>query len=273
MPAKYGDLSKKGDDLFKKGFEHEHHKLEICSKSDGFEFTTKGALKGGAISSSHEMKMNKLCPLGGKLKATFTPGNDSMACEYEYTKVAKLTACFSVPMNGMPVPAPKELKANWSNEKAHLNVSSNLGDKVNIDATVDLKHCLFGAKLGLDAKSFGLNSKELALHHANGNMNCTVKSSLNNDFNAVCHNQISPSFALATSCTYNSKGTSLAVAGQQKACCGTTNSFKLANNGRFAISHCTPYNNSSKLTISGEFDATNMAAGNHKIGAGLKFDL
>merc|ERR1711887_499635 len=100
-------------------------------------------------------------------------------------------------MNGMPVPAPKEIKANWSNEKAHLNLSSNLGDKLNVDATVDLKHCVFGAKLGLDAKSFGLNSKELALQHA--------------------------------------------------------------NNGRFAISHCTPYNNPSKLTISGEFDATNMA--------------
>jgi len=37
MPVKYSDLSKKGDDLFNKGFEHAHYKLEFASKSDGFE--------------------------------------------------------------------------------------------------------------------------------------------------------------------------------------------------------------------------------------------
>merc|ERR1711879_922048 len=137
MPVKYGDLSKKADDLFKKGFEHEHHKLEISSKSSGCEFTTKGALKGGAISSSHEMKLNDLCPLGGKLKATFTPGKDSAACEYEYSKVAKVTACFALPLNGCPVPKVNEVKVNWSNDKAHLNVASDLGNKLAVDVTAD----------------------------------------------------------------------------------------------------------------------------------------
>jgi len=273
MPAKYGDLSKKADDLFKKGFEHEHYKVEVASKSDGCEFTTKGALKGGAVAASHEMKLNKLCPLGGKLKATFAPGKDAAACEYEYSKGAKLTACFSVPLNGCPVPKVNEVKVNWSNDKAHLNVASNLGDKLNVDATVDLKHLNFGAKLGIDAKSFGISSKELAFNVAKGNLNSTMKTSLNNDFNAVFHNQVSDKFALATSCTYNSKGTSLAIAGKAAGCCGTTNAFKLANNGRFAVSHCTPFMSASKLTVSGEFDATNFAAGNHKIGAGLKFDF
>lgn len=273
MPVKYGDLSKKADDLFKKGFEHEHHKLEICSKSSGCEFTTKGALKGGAISSSHEMKLNDICPLGGKLKATFAPGKDSAACEYEYNKVAKVTACFALPLNGCPVPKVNEVKVNWSNDKAHLNVASDLGNKLAVDVTADLKHLNFGAKLGIDAKSFALTSKELAVNIVKGNLNMTAKTSLNNDFNTVFHNQVSSGFAMATSCTYNSKGTTLAIAGKAAGCCGTTNAFKLANNGRFAVSHCTPAFAGSKLTVSGEFDATNFAAGNHKVGAGLKFDF
>lgn len=273
MPVKYGDLSKKGDDLFKKGFEHEHYKVEFASKSDGFEFTTKGALKGGAISSSHECKMSCPCVPGMTIKSTFTPGKDSIANELEYKKGAKLTACFSTPMNGMPVPNVSEVKVNWSNAQAHVNASSNLGNKLNIDAVVDAKHMHIGAKLGLDTSKMDLASKELAFNWAKGTMDCTAKTSLNNDFNAICHNQVNDKLAIATSCTYNSSGTSLAIAGKQNGCCGTTNAFKLANNGRFAISHCTPFMNSAKLTISGEFDATNLGGGSHKVGAGLKFDL
>jgi hypothetical protein len=273
MPAKYADLSKKGDDLFKKGFEHEHHKVEIAGKSDGVEFTTKGALKGGAVSASHEMKFNCLVLPGAKTKLTFTPGKNALACEYEYTKVAKLTACFSLPLNEMPVPNVNKVKLAWSNDKANVNLASNLGNQLDVDATVSTPHCNIGAKLGLDAKSMALNSKEVALHMVKGNITATVKSSLNSDFNAVIHNQVNDKLALATSVTHNSSGSTLALAGQQKACCGTTNNFKFANNGRFSISHVTPYMSCAKLTISGDFDATNLGGGSHKVGAGLKFDL
>jgi len=273
MPVKYGDLSKKGDDLFKKGFEHEHYKLEIAGKSDGHEFTTKGALKGGAISASHEMKLNCLVVPGGKFKATFTPGKDAMACEYEYTKVAKMTACFALPLNGMPMPSFNQAKLAWSNDQANVNVSSNFGNKLDVDAVVNHKSYNVGAKLGLDAASMALTSKEVAFNWAAGNLTATVKSSLAGDFNAVIHNAVSPKLALATSCTFNSKGSTLALAGQQKGCCGTTNNFKLANNGRFTVSHVTPFMSSAKLTISGDFDSTNLNGGSHKLGAGLKFDF
>lgn len=274
MPSKYGDLSKKGDDLFNKGFEHQHYKAEFASKGDGFELTTKGALKDGAISSSHEIKMACPCVPGLTIKKTFTPGKDSVACEAEYKKdAAKVTACFSTPMNGMPVPNVSAIKLNWSNAQAHLNVNSNCANKLDVDAVVDAKHLNIGAKLGLDVSKMNLTSQQFAFNWAKGSMNCTLKTSCNNDFNAVCHNQVNDKFAVATSCTYGSAGTTLAIAGQSKGCCGTTNSFKLANNGRFAVSHATPFMASAKLTMSGEFDATNLAGGSHKLGAGLKFDF
>jgi hypothetical protein len=272
MPVKYGDLSKKADDLFSKGFEHAHYKVEFASKNDGFEFTTKGALKGDAIASSLEVKHT--CPVSGmKVKKTLDPSKSKADVEFEYTKVAKVTAVTSWPITGCPVPQLNKVKLAWSNDKANVNLDTNAKDSLNFDAVVAAcPSTNVGVKAGLGFDG-SIKSKELACNFTKGNINATVKTSINNDFNAVFHNQVDAGLQLATSVTYGSGSTSLAIAGKKAGGCGTSNAFMLRNNGQLALSHTTPFHSCSKLTVSALCDATNLASGSHKIGACLKFDL
>jgi len=270
MPVKYSDLSKKGDDLFNKGFEHAHYKVEFASKSDGFELTTKGALKGDAIASSFEAKQ-KLCH-GFSVKKTLDPAKSAADVEIEYNNVAKVTACTSWPIQGCPIPSLNKVKLAWSNDKINFNMDTDAKSKLNADAVFAHKATNFGAKVGLGLDG-SVKSKELSANWSCGKINATMKSSLNNDFSAVFHNQVDAGLELATALSYNGSGTSLSIAGKKAGHCGTSNAFVLRNNGQLALSHTTPFHSCSKLTVSTLLNATNLSSGDHKIGACLKFSL
>jgi len=278
MPAKYGDLGKKGNDLFAKGFEHGKYKLEVVSKHKCCEITTKGHqdISSGNISTSHEMKM-KMCKNKGTLKTTVDPSKDVVTCDYENTSIdnLKVNALFNLAVNEISCPAFKELKLNYTHEKANVNLNSDLANNVGLDAVFALpENFNLGLKLAMSMKSLDFKSREMAISGNFGTMDYTMKTSFNNDFGWVLHNNISPRINLAHSITMNSSGTQLALAGKIAGCCGSFNQFKVASNGRFALSHITPLRaDGVTLTISGEFDAMNLNSGNHKIGAGLKFEL
>merc|ERR1711881_37116 len=88
-PTKYGDLAKSANDLFDKNYEHGKYSLEVKSKANNFEFTSKGHQNNldGSIKSSHETTM-QLCKLG-KLKETFTPGSDKIDFDLENKSLVK----------------------------------------------------------------------------------------------------------------------------------------------------------------------------------------
>jgi len=278
MPTKYGDISKKASDLFNKNYEHGQYSLEVSSKVEGMEFKTKGAQKnGGAVTSSHEstIKFDKF----GKLKETFVPGKNSLAFDWENASLVKNTkfnVLFDLNLDGCPVPKVNQIKVNHTCDNLHLNVASDLGSKLNVDFTANIPKVpfLLGSKFGLD---FG-SSKMLSNYMVNmsksaGSMEYSCETSFQNDMKCMIHNQLSADFALATSIAHNANGTSLALAGAKKGACGSSNQFKIDHNGKFAVSHITPTNFGAKLTVSGEFNAFDMASGAHKVGAGLKFDL
>jgi len=278
MPAKYGDLGKKANDLFSKGFEHGKYKVEVASKSDGFEFTTKGHQDtSGNISASHEMKHPCLLGTGSIIKTTFTPGKNAVDVECENSKLVKglkLTGICAIPVDaGCPIPSFNKIKGAWSNDKLNVNFDSNLSSAVNVDAVFAAPVGNFGCKLGVNAKSMELANREVAFNMTKGSIDYTFRTALNKDYNVVFHNQVNDSTAIAVSSTYNSKGMSLALASKVKGACGSSNQFKICNNGVFALSHITPLRNGAELTVSGEFNATNLQAGGHKLGAGLKFNL
>ena len=295
MPAKYGDLGKKANDLFNKGYEQGKYKVEVSSKAEGFEFTTKGHQDAaGKISASHEMKHPCFLKTGSIIKTTFTPGKNALDIEAENSKLVKglkLTAIGSFPIEGCPVPAFNKIKGAWSNDKLNVNFDSNLSSSVNVDAVFAAPVGNFGVKLGLNAKSLELANREIAFNMNKGSIDYTFRTALSmyknsykklkndqfsfldKDYNVVFHNQVNANTAIAVSSTYNSKGMSLALASKVRGACGSSNQFKIANNGVFALSHITPLRNGAELTISGEFNATNLQAGGHKLGAGLKFNL
>lgn len=278
MPAKYGDLGKKANDLFNKGFEHGKYKVEVSSKNEGCEFTTKGNqdVASGKISASHETKHPCLLGTGSTVKTTFDPSKKAIDVEVENGKLVKglkLTGCGSFPIEGCPIPAFNKLKANWANDKLNVNFDTNLNSSLNVDAVFAAPVANLGVKFGVNPKTMALTNKEIAVNMAKGSIDYTFRTALNNDYNAILHNQVNDKTSLAVSTTYNSKGMSLALASKMKGACGSSNQFKICNNGVFALSHITPLRNGSELTISGEFNATNLQSGGHKLGAGLKFNL
>lgn len=284
-PAKYADLGKAAKDLFEKNYEHGKYSLEVKSKSDQFEFTTKGAQTKSAngehaISASHETKM-KLCKIG-TLKETFKPGSSVLAMDLEngsLLKDTKLNLLFNMDVSGNPIPDLKELKVNYTNDKLNLNLSNNFGNAIKADvvaclpAIAGIKLPNFGFKGGFDLGTMGLTNKEFAFHHSEGAFDCVMKTTLANDMVCCMHNKINADLSLATSIDHSKSVSKLAIAAAMKGSCGSSNQVKIADNGRFAVSHISPLQCGAKLTVSGEFDAFNLGAGGHKLGAGLKFDF
>jgi len=174
-----------------------------------------------------------------------------------------------------PCPNPKKLKINYTHEILNLNLASNFGSALDMDlvAVVPKVPFDFGAKLAFDLNSMALKNKEIAFNAQQGSLTSVVKTTLNNDLVWTGHNQINNDLALATSINHGKGATNLAIAAALKGSCGSSNQVKIADNGRFAVSHITPLTCGAKLTVSGEFDAFNLNSGSHKIGAGLKFDL
>jgi len=277
MPQKYADLGKKANDLFGKNFKAGKYDLEVVSVSEGVKLTTKGALdqSSGAITTSHESKYD-LCNKKGTLTATCKQGSKSIcfdACHEIPDYKFKANALFSVPTTGLPTPAFDKLKLNYNHEKANINLATNL-NSVNIDAVVALREKInVGFKAGFD-KSFNISELEGAIDTSYGTVDCTVKTTFNNDFNCVIHNKIDNKTSLAVSSTHNSKGVSMGLAAKVAGSCKSSNQLKINNSGKVSISHITPLRiDGASLTMTGEFDATDLSSGNHKFGAGLKFDV
>jgi len=277
-PPKYADLSKAADDLFKKNYEHGKYALEVKSKASNFEFTTKGHQDNvsGALSSSHETTIG-LCKIG-KLKETFKPGSSVMEMDLEnksLLKDVKMNFLFNLNLAGCPVPEPKKLKVNYTNDNLNLNLASNFGNALDLDLVAVVPKVPFnlGVKAAMDLGTMGLKSHEIAFHNKAGSLESAVKTTFNNDMSCALYNQINSDLSLATSIAVNKSATQLAVAAAIKGSCGSSNQFKIGDNGKFAVSHISPLQCGAKLTVSGEFDAFNLAAGGHKLGAGLKFDL
>lgn len=279
MPVQYKDLGKGVKDLFEKNYEHGKYSLEVKSKAEGYEFTTKGNQNNlsSAVTSSLECKQ-KLCKLG-TLKSTFKPGSSSVAFDLENAsavKDAKFNFLFNLGLSGCPCPTPEALKVNYKCPNVNLDVESNLGNALKLAAVADIPKLPFnfGFNGSVDLGKMSLDKKELALHVNQGSLDYVCKTTLNNDMNCSILNKISSDLTLGTSITHNSKGTSLALAGAAAGGCGSSNQFRIANNGVLALSHITPTNfYGSKFTVSGEFDAFNLGSGSHKLGWGLKFDL
>jgi len=277
-PTKYGDLGKAAKDLFDKNYEHGKYSLEVKSKAGCMEFTTKGHQDNvsGAIKSSHESTF-QLCKLG-KLKETFTPGSDKVELDLEnksLVKDVKFNFLFNMGLSGCPIPDPKKLKINYTHDSLNLNLASNFGSKLDLDAVAIIPKLPFdlGLKAAIDLNAMNVDSKEIAMATSTGSLTSVAKSTLNNDLCWTGYNKINDNLALATSISHQKSATNLAIAAAIKGACGSSNQVKIADNGRFAVSHISPLQCGAKLTVSGEFDAFNLGSGNHKIGAGLKFDL
>jgi len=283
MPTKFADLHKSADDLFNKNFEHGKYSLEVSSKIHCLEYKTKGHhdIDSGKIKSSHETTL-LLCGLG-KLKETFTPGSDKIAFDFENSKLlkdAKFNILFDLPISSsLPVPNVKNFKLNYANNNVNLNLNSDFGSNLSTDLTfahdkLNSGQTVLGAKATLDLGKMALApGYQFALHKHAGSMSYCLKTGFNKDSSFSIHNQVNDKVAVATNVNHNSNGTKLALAAAFKGACGSSNQFKIDDSGKFAVSHITPTSFGAKLTVSGEFSAFDMQGGNHKVGAGLKFDF
>lgn len=275
MPAKFGDLSKKGDDLFNKGFELGKYKLEVENKTAEVELTTKGHVDNASkMASSHDLKFN--CPKFGSLKVSHT-GAPGFGVEIENSKLikgGKITACLHQNTSGCALPDFKNLKVAWGNSQLNVNASTNL-KALNLDAVVNYSGYNLGAKVGLN-KSGAVSDKQIAWNFNKGSIDYTIRTSFENDYAMMMHNSVAPGKAMAVNLVKNSTGVNFGVAGKIAGACGSHNQFKVNNAGLLTLSHVTPLAVSAcsaTLTMSAEMNVTQLQAGAHKMGAGVKFNL
>ena len=293
MPTQYKDLSKSANDLFNKNYEHGKYSLEINHKSDTFDFKTKSAFSNGVISTSHEQTMDR--GQNGKHKGTFTAngsGKVAYDSEFKLLKNKNLKVNFLSDYAMGPAAnaaffkefcAPKELKINFSNEKANLDLSAKFSDLKKVNGALVLDNipkvpAAVGAKFALNfgaaADSSVLSSLELAVNKKVGPAEYNLFfNPLTNAVNFSLYNKINNDVKLASIVSHNKDATNFGLAGAiNGAAAGSSHQFKIDQAGVLAVSHITPTNFGPKLTVSAEFNALKVEDG-AKVGAGLKFDL
>lgn len=175
------------------------------------------------------------------------------------------------------MPNVEALKVNYQPcPDFNMDLESNFGNNLKLAATANVPRIpfLLGFSGALDLGKFALTKQEFAMNYNQGNTNLTCSTALAGDMKCLIFNKINPSLSLATMINHTAAGTNLAIAGASAGACGSSNQFKVDNQGRMALSHITPTNiYGAKLTVSAEFNAFNLDAGDHKLGWGMKFDL
>lgn len=292
MPAQYKDLSKSSNDLFNKNYEHGKYSLEINHKSVGFDFKTKSTFSNGAIASSHEQTMDR--GQHGKHKGTFTAnGSGKVAYDSEFKLLANKNLKLNLLSDWALGPAvnaaffkdfcaPKELKINFSNDKANLDLSSKFADLKKINGSLVLDNIpkvptALGANFALDFNSGNasvLSSLELAVNKKIGAAEYNLFfNPLTNAVNLSLYNKVNNDVKLASIVSHDTKNAlKFGLAGAINGAAGSSHQFKIDQAGVLAVSHITPTNFGPKLTVSAEFNALKVEDG-AKVGAGLKFDL
>merc|ERR1712036_107466 len=129
----------------------------------------------------------QLCKLG-KLKETFTPGSDKIDFDLEnksLVKDVKLNFLFNMGLSGCPIPNPTKLKVNYTHDSLNLNLASDFGANLDLDAVAVIPKLPFdlGLKAALDLNKMALKSKEIALVQNAGSLPSVAPSKLNNDLN------------------------------------------------------------------------------------------
>jgi hypothetical protein len=173
-----------------------------------------------------------------------------------------------------------DINFNYSNEKANLNIKSNLSasPKINFDASVDTKFQdhVVGVAGSFDVGNGAMGPVALGVHRAIGNTQCSWKA---DDISNPCVGTGSIFVKTPENkdfCCYGIQVTtgdeaklSLAAA---SSCCKNSMRYKLDHDGSFHVAKVNKLSQTMSLNLSSSLNLKNLSSGNHKFGAGLSWE-
>jgi hypothetical protein len=173
-----------------------------------------------------------------------------------------------------------DINFNYSNEKANINIKSNLSasPKINFDASVDTKFQdhVVGVAGRFDAGNGAMGPVALGVHRAMGNTQCSWKA---DDITNPCVGTGSIFVKTPENkdfCCYGIQVTtgdeaklSLAAA---SSCCKNSMRYKLDHDGSFHVAKVNKLSQTMSLNLSSSLNLKNLSSGNHKFGAGLSWE-
>jgi hypothetical protein len=173
-----------------------------------------------------------------------------------------------------------DINFNYSNEKANLNIKSNLSasPKINFDASVDTKFQdhVVGVAGSFDVGNGAMGPVALGVHRAMGNTQCSWKA---DDITNPCVGTGSIFVKTPENkdfCCYGIQVTtgdeaklSLAAA---SSCCKNSMRYKLDHDGSFHVAKVNKLSQTMSLNLSSSLNLKNLSSGNHKFGAGLSWE-
>jgi len=275
-PPKFDDLGKAASDLFKKGYEHGNVKLEVKSKAQNVDFTTKGTHNLAKKSLGGELESNwKGIIEGIDLKTTH---KDSGVTDWEVTKMipnaGKCVLTGSLNNSGQGFALGK-LKQNYSQKNMNINLNSTLTNKpmVNLDAVVNFNNINAGFAVGYDVGSKELRSSSMGASFSQNNLDITLKSQcLKNEYNLLILNKAANNRTLAANINY-AGNISMALAAKCTGLKHGSSQHKIDNNGILTNSFTTKFDGGCEATFSANVDCKNLQGAGHSLGAIFKFNL
>lgn len=276
-PPAFNDFGADCDNLF-----NEHH-------SQGFvSYSHKGKMGCGADYSLNLKNDNgskdvnwDFTAMCHNMEITYDHSNTiSKKLAFDVKQVPGLAAEYNCSFNTASGLDLGDINFNYSNEKANLNIKSNLSasPKINFDASVDTKFQdhVVGVAGSFDVGNGAMGPVALGVHRAIGNTQCSWKA---DDISNPCVGTGSIFVKTPENkdfCCYGIQVTtgdeaklSLAAA---SSCCKNSMRYKLDHDGSFHVAKVNKLSQTMSLNLSSSLNLKNLSSGNHKFGAGLSWE-
>ncbi|OAF66946.1 hypothetical protein A3Q56_05332 [Intoshia linei] len=284
IPPSFGDVALDCRNLFTKEYNYGSYKVDVSSKTNGWDFTSLYSSNHDSkeVSGNATMKYN-LEDYNAKLKWKLTTSK-FMEKEIEWTPKFldgfKMLSKFSLePETGH---RQSSLKFNYKRDLAHVESQFEQtldGYRKSVALTLAHSGCILGYKLRFDSQDLGMGSVALnkgifGYKHSNYQLYISIE-----DFNRMgIHALVNQNKNLTTgiqfyrSVTDKGKAIDFSFGAKYKTDEGSYVGAKLDNHGKVGVFYKIPVLKDVKLTMSTLIDAKNFGQGGHKMGLGIKYE-
>lgn len=279
-PPKYGDITKKVNDLFTKGYHLDSFKLDVKTRTEnGVNFNVVGEHNTETARTNGSLETKYVVPQQGlTFLEKWTTDN---LLKLELTAEDKLAKGFKLVFDTSFAPntgkKTADLRTTYVHDKAHVetNITAESGNP-SVNGAVVLGHQGF-----LAGYSYAYSTARSALTRSNALIGFEGKDfvaslSLNAakelGFNVYQRVNDKLESGVQLSWLGGTNDTSLALASKYQVDSQTAFGFRVNNRLFLGLSFQQVLRPGVKLTLSASFDARNLNAGGHKVGMGLEID-
>jgi len=174
-----------------------------------------------------------------------------------------------------------DLNFNYANEKANVNVKSNLATspKINFDAAVDTQFHgvgVLGVAGSFDVATAAMGPVALGMQQVVGNTQVSWKA---DNIMSPCVGSLSAFIKTPANKEFCCVGVQLSTGDNAKmsvaaasSCCKNSMRYKFDHDGMFHVAKVNKLSATMSLNMSTSLNMKNLSSGNHKFGAGLSWE-